>query len=319
MNRELIAQSILSVYKPGMVIVIYGQTATGKTKLSLEIAKHLPIEVISADSRQIYRYMDIGTDKVSADIRQRIPHHQIDIIDPDQTYTAWQRQQDTYQIIHDIQQRGNIPVIVWGTWLYIDTIVYNFNMGVAAPDYAARLQMEQEELQSPGVLWTRLMDIDPVEAARHHPSSTRFIIRALEIYQQTGIRKSELMRKQQPKYPLLMVWLWQDVAIGNQLIDKRLGEMLEIGLVDEVRSMLQRWYNQNSNALQTIDYKQTVGYIRGDYTYDTYIELLQIANHQLAKKQRTWFRRYKRDEELQLAIEGKPMVHYLHFYLPDYI
>jgi len=88
MNRELIAQSILSVYKPGMVIVIYGQTATGKTKLSLEIAKHLPIEVISADSRQIYRYMDIGTDKVSADIRQRIPHHQIDIIDPDQTYTA---------------------------------------------------------------------------------------------------------------------------------------------------------------------------------------------------------------------------------------
>lgn len=188
-----------------MIPVIYGQTATGKTRLSLELAKKFKeefkkdIEIISADSRQVYRYMDIGTDKIGQDIRNQIIHHMIDIIDPDEIYTAGQWQQDSYQIIDDIISRNNLPVIVGGTGLYIDTIVYNFNMGIVEPNLEYRAELEEiaesEKLKAEGspcafgfqssVLRNMLNEIDPVEAAKHHPSSTRFIIRALEIYKQT--------------------------------------------------------------------------------------------------------------------------------------
>jgi tRNA dimethylallyltransferase len=328
-----ISESIISSYELWQIPIIYGQTATGKTRLSLELVKkmrkkyHKDVEIISADSRQVYRYMDIGTDKIGLDIRSQIIHHQIDIINPDQTYTAGQWQQDAYMIIDEIIWRGNIPMIVWWTGLYIDTIVYNFNMGICEPDWEFRRSLEELVLkqeistiashadsqdQSGSVLlWNMLNEVDPIEAAKHHPSSERFIIRALEISHKTGIPKSQLVTKQAPKYPLLLIDLQQDVQKGNELIDIRLEQMIEQWLITEVQWLLDKWYSRDFASMRTIDYKQTIQYIDGELSYEEYMRALQVINHQLAKKQRTWFRRYN-------SLEESEHTKRLSFYLPDY-
>ena len=341
---QTISESIISSFELWQIPIIYGQTATGKTRLSLELVKKMrevykkDVEIISADSRQVYREMNIGTDKISQEVRSqtswaegRVIHHQIDIINPDQTYTAGQWQADTYRIIDEIIWRGNIPMIVWWTGLYIDTIVYNFNMWICEPDWEFRKSLElyacgQGEIprlgrelisdlasgwQSEIKLWNMLHKVDPIEAAKHHPSSDRFIIRALEIYHKTGIPKSQLVTKQQPKYPLLLIDLQQDVKKGNQMIDARLEQMIDQGLIHEVQWLLDKWYTRELASMKTIDYKQTVQYIDGELTFDEYVKSLQIINHQLAKKQRTWFRRYN-------ALEDTKYIKRLWFYLPDY-
>jgi tRNA dimethylallyltransferase len=142
-------------------------------------------EIISADSRQIYQHMDIGTDKVSKEVRQQIPHHMIDVVTPDQTYTAGQRKAAVEQLIPEIQGRCNIPLVVGGTGLYIDMLYKNFSMPEVAPDPVRREQMMQQEEKSPGWLFTELQQVDPDEAMKHHPHSTRYILRALEIYTKT--------------------------------------------------------------------------------------------------------------------------------------
>lgn len=334
---------------PDGVIIIYGQTATGKTRLSLELCRLLgdAVEIVSADSRQVYKYMNIGTDKIWNEFRKQIPHHMIDIIYPDEIITAGEWQQQVYQIIPDIVKRNRIPMIVWWTGLYIDTIVHNFNMWVAWPDLAYRRELELLNAKDWwSSLWDMLYGIDPQEASKHHPSSTRFIIRALEIYKQTGIKKSELMIQQQPKFPILMIGLWQDVQIGNKLIDVRLEQMIRDGLVEEVESLLERWYDKGLSSMKSIDYKQTIEYIEKlqilrecvstdkdsslfetahNSLFQEYISSLQIANHQLAKKQRTWFRRYKRAWDHQNSSNAtaydigiNPIV-YTDVYLPDFL
>lgn len=362
---ELIAQRIMTSFqalREGLSVdknenriipIVYGQTATGKTRLSLKLAKQfkeqygLEIEVISADSRQVYKYMDIGTDKVGEKIRKKITHHMIDIIEPDQIVTAGEWQEKVYQIIPEILERGHLPVIVGWTGLYIDTLVYNFNMGVAEPDSDYREMLEKQEAiskeqetgsrqqETGSILWDMLNEVDPAEAAKHHPSSTRFIIRALEIYKQTWIRKSELMIKQGPKYHYLMIWLWQDPELGNKLIDKRLEVMINDGLVSEVQGLLKRGYNQNLNSMKSIDYKQTIEFLQKfqiqDLKFKTenwelkvddeglfkeYMDNLRIVNHQLAKKQRTWFRKYAREAEKTKTAGSR--IEYLDFYLPDF-
>lgn len=295
--EHIVRQDILDflLNHPDGIIVIFGQTATGKTRLSLGLSKYFDIEVISADSRQVYREMDIGTDKVGVNITEQIPHHQINIINPDEIYTAWQRQSDTYDIIEQIKSRGKIPCIVWWTGLYIDTIYYNFTLPTIPPDPDYRKSLEILEQDKPGSLWSRLQEIDPIEASKNHPNSTRYIIRALEIYHKTGKTKTELMQRQPVKYPIMMIWLDQDPVLGNELINKRIYEMLDRWLVDEVKWLLSKWYDPTANSLQTIDYKQVVWYLMWEYDHDEMIDRLKIANHQLAKKQRTRFRRYKND------------------------
>lgn len=282
---------------PDGIVIVFGQTAAGKTRLSIWLSEFFDIEVISADSRQVYRYMDIGTDKIGTDIREKILHHQIDIINPDEIYTAWERQSDSYKIIDKIKSSGKIPFIVWWTGLYIDTIYYNFTLPTIPPDPDYRKSLEVSEIKNPGTLWTKLQEIDPIEASKNHPNSTRYIIRALEIHHKIWKTKSELMQRQPVRYPILMFGLDQDINIWNKLIDERIEQMLGNWLVDEVRWLLDMWYDPNTNSLQTIDYKQVIWYLMWDYGYDDMVSKLQIVNHQLAKKQRTRFRRYKNDME----------------------
>lgn len=208
------------------VVVIWGATATGKSKLSVLLAQHFPVEIISADSRQIFREMNIGTDKVTTDIRSSIPHHQIDIVNPDQTYTAAQRKTATEKQITDIISRGKIPLIVGGTGLYIDMLYKNFAMPDIEADMPLRDKRYAQEEQEPGILWKRLFAIDPEEANKHHANSVRYIVRALEIYEKTGKTKTELAKELPVTHPLLMIGLWRDKEDTNKRINARIKEML---------------------------------------------------------------------------------------------
>ena len=273
-------------------IIIRWATATWKSKLSLLLSDFFPVEIISADSRQIFRGMDIWTDKVPLEYREKIPHYQIDIVNPDETYTAWQRKYDVENEVEEILSHKKHPIIVWWTWLYIDTIYKNFQMPECAPNYEYRKQLQEKEDSESWYVYKLLQEIDPEEASKLHPNATRYIIRALEIYHETWKTKTELFLHQQVKHPLLMLWLWREKEETNMRINARIKEMLKIWLVDEVKWLLDKWYSSDLQSMQWIGYKEVVEYIQWEYDYDTMEEFLRKNTHYLAKKQRTRFRRY---------------------------
>jgi len=284
-------QDFLSKFSDGTIVIRWA-TATWKSKLSLLLSDFFPFEIISADSRQIFRWMDIWTDKVPLQWREKIPHYQIDIVNPDETYTAWQRKFDVENDVEKILSHKKHPIIVWWTWLYIDTIYKNFQMPECPPNYEYREELQKRENLEPWYVYNLLQQIDPDEASKLHPNATRYIIRALEIYHETWKTKSELFLHQPVKHPLLMIGLWREKEETNMLINARIKEMLKIWLVDEVEWLLNKWYDPSLQSMQWIWYKEVIGYIRWEYDHDEMEELLKKNTHYLAKKQRTRFRRY---------------------------
>ena len=236
--------------------------------------------------------MDIWTDKVPLEWREKIPHHQIDIVNPDEIYTAWQRKFDVENEVEDILSRQKHPIIVWWTWLYIDTIYKNFQMPECPPNYEYRDELQKKEDVEPWYVYNLLKEIDPEEASKLHPNATRYIIRALEIYHETWKTKTELFLHQPVQHPLLMLWLWREKEETNMRINARIKEMLKSWLIDEVRWLLDKWYSPGLQSMQWIGYKEVIGYIQWEYNYDDMEEYLRKNTHYLAKKQRTWFRRY---------------------------
>ena len=273
-------------------IIIRWATATWKSKLSLLLSDFFDVEMISADSRQIFRWMDIWTDKVPLQWREKIPHHQIDIVNPDETYTAWQWKFDVENEVEDIIWRKKTPIIVWWTWLYIDTIYKNFQMPECPPNYEYRDELQKKENSEPWYVYKLLQEIDSDEANKLHPNATRYIIRALEIYHETWKTKTELFLHQPVKHPLLMLWLRREKEETNMRINARIKEMLKSWLVDEVQWLLNQWYSPSLQSMQWIGYKEVIWYILWEYDYDSMEEYLRKNTHYLAKKQRTWFRRY---------------------------
>lgn len=273
------------------VVIIRWATATGKSSLSLLLSEFFDTEIISADSRQIFRYMNIGTDKVPEDILAKIPHHQINIVDPDEIYTAGQWQRDTIRIIQDIQKRGKLPMIVWWTWLYIDTIYKNFTMPEAKPDYELRDELFAKEEQEPGYLHKELVKLDPSEAEKIHPKSTRYLVRALEIYHTTWGRKSETFIQKPVQRPLLMIGLRRDKEETNKKINARIKKMVQEWLIAEVKSLLDRGYGKDLQSMQGIGYKEVVDFVVGN-SKGSLEDSIKLHTHQLAKKQRSRFRRY---------------------------
>ncbi len=303
MEQQIFEQIVsLRQQYPDLVVVIYWPTATGKSWLSLRLADIFAkynqwVEIISADSRQVYKYMDIGTDKILQADRDRIIHYGIDIIEPDGEYTAHQRQTDTKQQISDIQSRWFIPFIVWGTGLYIDTIYKNFNLPQdVKANRERRAELDELEQKDPWYCRNLLNSFDPDTAAEFHPKNTRYIQRAIEIYEKTGIPKSILAREHPVDHPLLMISLTRDSEIANRLIYKRVEEMIERGLIDEVQWLLDRWYSPNLQSMNGIGYRQTVQRLltETDNTKDL-IDDISLASVQYAKRQRTRFRRYEKD------------------------
>lgn len=277
---------------PDGVVVIRWATATGKSKLSILLSGFFDTEIISADSRQIFRYMNIWTDKVPDDILKKIPHHQINIVDPDETYTSGQRKNDVYNIIPDILARKKLPMIVGWTWLYIDTVYKNFSMPDIPPDMKLRDELFAKEEKEPWILHKELMKFDPEEAGKLHPKSTRYIVRALEIFYKSWAKKTDTFISQPPQWPLLMLWLRREKEDTNSKINVRVREMLKWWLVEEVKWLLAQWYKKDLQSMQGIGYKEVVEFIEWRCSYKDMEDRIMITTHQLAKKQRSRFRRY---------------------------
>jgi tRNA dimethylallyltransferase len=270
------------------IIVIAGPTASGKTALAVELAKEFNGEVINADSRSVYKGMDIGTGKPSKDEMDGIVHHLFDIVNPDEPFTLMDYKELAGKAIAEILAKGKIPFLVGGTGLYIDAVVYDFEpVGEPNPDF--RKELEQRD---PELLYGMLMTFDPETAKSIDPKNTRRVIRALEIFEQTKEGKIKLeSRKQKPKNVL---YLAIDIPRENLYakINSRVDVWMEQGFEDEVKGLIEK-YPLDLPAMSGIGYKQIGLYLQGQISKEQAIEKFKQGDRNLAKKQMTWFRRNK--------------------------
>nr|PZN11739.1 MAG: tRNA (adenosine(37)-N6)-dimethylallyltransferase MiaA [Caldicoprobacter oshimai] len=279
------------------LVVIVGPTAVGKTRLSIELAKALNGEIVSADSMQIYRYMDIGTAKPTAEERQGIPHHMMDIIDPGQEFSVAEYQRLATQAIDDIHSRNKLPIVVGGTGLYIKSLLYPMNFTDASYDQEFRKELQrQAETMGKEYLHKKLQAVDPKTAARLHPNDVRRVIRALEVYHLTGKPMSEYnqeLEKMDYKYNVAMIGLTMDRAKLYERINQRVDEMIEKGLLDEVKRLLDRGYTRDMISMQGLGYKELIDYLQGRVSLEEAIYILKRETRRYAKRQLTWFRAQK--------------------------
>jgi tRNA dimethylallyltransferase len=273
------------------LVVIVGPTAVGKTRLALRLAGELGAEIVSADSRQVYRGMDIGTDKPAAEERQRVPHHLVDIVDPDEEFTLARYQDMAYAAIEDVLARGRVPLLVGGTGLYIKAVVEGWSIPRVRPNKALRTELYREAEAKGGVaLHARLHQVDPVAAEKIDPRNVRRVIRALEVYLETGRPISELQRRRPPPYRVLQIGLTMERAALYQCIDQRVDRMLERGLVEEVRGLVERGYGYELPAMSGLGYRQVGCYLRGEISLEEAIRLIKRDTRRFVRQQYNWFR-----------------------------
>jgi tRNA dimethylallyltransferase len=268
------------------LLVIVGPTGVGKTALSLAAAQRFNGEVVSADSRLFYRGMDIGTAKPSAAERGSVPHHFIDICQPDDTLTLGEYQAAAYATIDAIQARGRLPILVGGTGQYVQAVVEGWGIPRIPPQPALRAALEGLDSAELG-RWLRALD--PTAAANIHPNNLRRIIRALEVTLVAGRPITDLQRKTPPPYDCLIVGLRTDRAELYRRIDDRVDHMMTAGLLDEVRALVAAGYGHHTPALSGIGYRQLLDYLAGVMTLPEAIERIKFETHRFVRQQRTWF------------------------------
>ncbi|GKU82679.1 tRNA (adenosine(37)-N6)-dimethylallyltransferase MiaA [Niallia sp. NCCP-28] len=274
------------------VVVLIGPTAVGKTKLSIELAKKFNGEIISGDSMQIYKGMDIGTAKITKEEMEGIPHHLIDIIDPDDSFSVAEFQKLVREKISEITKRGKIPFIVGGTGLYIQAVLYDYQFEETKTDLDYRRQMEKAaEVEGAEALHQQLMQIDPIAAEKIPYQNVRRVIRALEIHHVTGKKASEWQKEQQKEllYDAAIIGLTMDRELLYSRINERVDKMIEQGLLEEVKG----FYEQNlrdCQSIQAIGYKEIYKYFEDLSTLEEAVEELKQNSRRYAKRQFTWFR-----------------------------
>ena len=281
----------MCVPKP-KVIVICGATGIGKTAVGIELAQTLGAEIISADSMQIYRYMDIGTAKPTPGEQAQVAHHMIDIVEPDEDYDAVQFSKQARDRIEQITGRGLIPIIVGGTGLYIKALLHGlFQSQPVDPKIRSRLKQEAEENGSQA-LHDRLQHIDPAAAGRLHPNDSYRIIRALETIESTGKSISDLHQEhgfEDDPFDALKIGLQMDRRKLYVRIDQRVDLMIEGGLVDEVKKLLEMGYTAELKSMQSIGYRHVVEFMSENLTWDECVRTLKRDTRRFAKRQFTWF------------------------------
>jgi tRNA dimethylallyltransferase len=276
------------------LIAIFGPTASGKSALALAISEAFNGEIVSADSRQVYRYMDIGTDKASPEDQARVPHHLIDIVDPDQSYTLGLYQQDAYAAINDIASRGRLPVLAGGTPLYVNAVIEGWTIPRVEPDPAFRDALyKQAETEGVAPLYARLQELDPKAAAGILPTNARRIIRALEVIHTTGQLMSAQQAKSPPPLNILSILLESDRTTLYKCIDDRVDTYIRRGLVEEVKSLHARGYAFDLPAMSGIGYRQIGDYLTGKATLPEAIQRIKWDTHAFVRHQGNWFRRVK--------------------------
>ena len=288
------------------LIAIVGPTATGKSAVAVELALALGGEIVSADSRQVYRYMDIGTAKPGTDDRAKVPHHIIDIINPDEDFTLATYQELAFNAIDDIQGRGKLPFLVGGSGLYVRAVTGGLSIPRVAPDPELRRSLEDRAAREGcQTLYNELRKDDPQAAGKIDPRNVRRVIRALEVCLTSGVPFSQLQQSS-PRISTLMIGLTaarEDLYIR---IDDRIDEMMKRGLVDEVKGLLDRGYSPELPAMSGLGYKQIAAYLKGEMNLDEAIQRIKFETHRFARSQYSWFR--PKDENIRwFDIKDEPL------------
>jgi len=277
------------------LLIILGPTAVGKTEVALSLLKKIKGEIISADSRQIYKHMDVGTAKPSKEIREKFPHHLVDIVSPDELFSAAEFKRRAELAIKSLQEEDKLPVIVGGSGLYIKAVVNGLFAGPGA-DWQLREELkERARREDRKSLHEELKKIDFKAASRIHPHDEMRIIRALEVYYLT---KKPISSYQKQGFSSLsntvMIGLRRKRALLYELINQRVDKMIKEGLINEVKSLLGRGYSENSFSLQGLGYKHIIKYLKGDYSKEEAIKLMKRDTRRFAKRQLNYFKRDKR-------------------------
>lgn len=276
------------------LLVVCGPTASGKTALSVKLAQDFNGEIISADSCQVYRKMNIGTDKVSPAIRKKIKHYLIDVRNPDQSFNVTDFKREGMHSINEIVLKGKLPIICGGTGLYINALVENYDFDKAPPDQKIREELEREYQKGGSEhLYNMLLELDPVSAAKIHPNNIRYVARALEIILQT--KKPKENKKQKPIYRVFKMAIDWPREILYERINKRADDQLEMGILNEIKTLLTEGYDPKLNSMQALGYKEYIPYIMGIKPLLECKEELKQNTRNFAKRQLTWFRR---DQEI---------------------
>ena len=290
------------------LIVIAGATASGKSAAALRLARERGGEIISADSMQVYRRMDVGTAKPTAAERAAVPHHMIDPCEPNEPYSLADWVSEARRVIADVQGRGALPIVCGGTGLYIDTLIDGTSLSEAAGDAAIRAELtERAGREGAHALWSELSAVDPGSAEAIHENNVRRVIRALEIFRATGVTKSEWDRRSRsaaPPYDVrYFVIEWSPRALLYDRIDRRVDGMFAAGLEAEARALWDEGaLTPDSVGGQAIGYKELVPYFRGEITLGEAAEAIKQATRRYAKRQETWFRR--RADAIRVAGEN---------------
>ncbi len=283
--------------EPKPLIILTGPTAVGKTKLSIELAKKINGSIISADSMQVYRYMDIGTAKITKKQMQNVPHYLIDEFDPKDEFHVVRFQEYAKRYMDEIYSKGSIPILVGGTGFYIQAVLYDidFTKVEAQEDYRKELLAFAKEHGEPA-LHEKLRKIDPISAQSIHPNNVKRVIRALEYYSQTGnpiSKHNEVERQKASPYRFAYFVLTDDRKILYDRINQRVDQMIIDGLIEEVIHLKELGYERSLVSMQGLGYKEIYSYLEGECSLEEAIEQIKCSTRHFAKRQLTWFKREK--------------------------
>ena len=277
------------------LIILTGPTAVGKTAASIGLAKAVGGEIISADSMQVYKYMDIGSAKITTEEMQGVPHHLVDVLEPEEDFSVVRFQQMAKEAMQKILDRGKIPIVVGGTGFYIQALLYDIDFTENEEDRSLRSELERTAREKgSGYLHGLLREVDPESAEQIHPNNTKRVIRALEFYRQTGEKISAHNAREREKttpYNSAYFVLTDERAALYDRIDRRVDVMMEQGLLEEVRALKERGLKRSDVSMQGLGYKEIFGYLEGDYPLEEAVRIIKRDTRHFAKRQLTWFRR----------------------------
>ena len=273
------------------LVIVLGPTGVGKTSLAIELAGALNGEIIGADSRQIYRYMDIGTAKPTAAQQALVPHHLIDIVDPDYNLSLAEYQDAAYRCIDAAHQRGALPFLVGGSGQYISAVEEGWSIPRVSPNPKIRAELEADVAShSPAALHERLRQVDPISAERIHPNNVRRVIRALEVHIVTGRPISELQRKRPPPWRIYKIGLRLPRSLLYPRVDRRVDDMIAAGFVDEVGRLLDMGYDRSLPSMSGLGYLEIAGHLLDGVPLEQAIERTKFSTHEFIRQQDVWFR-----------------------------
>ena len=273
------------------LVAIVGPTGIGKSQLAIRLARTFEGEIVSADSRQVYRHMDIGTAKPSREELSLVPHHLINIVNPDEDFSLAQYQELAYKAIADIQQRNKLVLLVGGSGLYIWSVVEGWGIPQVPPDPEFRHSLEERAASiGKDELYQELVEVDPVAAGRIDRRNVRRMIRALEVHKSTETPFSELQHKKAPPFNTIIIGLTADREELYRRIDARVDDMIKQGLIEEVRKLVNMGYDHNLPAMSGIGYKQIGMFLKGGLTLAGAIQQIKFETHRFVRHQYNWFR-----------------------------